>query len=194
MDFERPDGTTVPGVILGTGGRGVVLANMSDDFSDTGLCDWMMYAPELAEAGYRVAVFNYSESEEDQDVQAAVAALRERGATKVALVGASMGGTVSLSAAAQLDPAPDAIVALSPPTEFRGVDAVAPAKKVTIPSLFVVANGDTQFVAPTKALHKASAAKDKKLTVVEGPSHGIALMLDPAVKDEVIAFVDKHTK
>ncbi|WP_181312244.1 alpha/beta hydrolase [Nocardioides campestrisoli] len=91
------------------------------------LCDWLPWAEEVAAAtGVRVLVFDRrgrgaspaeeSLTEEPADTVAAVRHLRGSGAQEVALVGSSMGNSVTLSALPLLgrDEAPCALVAISP--------------------------------------------------------------------------------
>ena len=98
---------------------------------------WFDFADRLADQGYQVLTFDFrgtcpggdggcSEGEADissmwQDVVGAVTYLRSRGADRVGLVGASMGGTASLVAAAQPGVDPRMVVTLSAPTEIEGL-------------------------------------------------------------------------
>lgn len=187
VTIKTSAGVEFPALILGSGDRGIVLANMGTN----DLCDWIAYAPELATAGYSVALFNYSGNKDFEDVLAVAATLRERGAKKVSLAGASVGATSVLQAAAVLDPAPAAVVSMSP-QESTETDAAI--KAVTMPTLFVAGEADGGFIADTKALHAAAPAKDKVLKLFPDNSHGTALLLDAAMKADIYAFIDKHTK
>lgn len=81
------------------------------------------------------------------DLVAAVAQLRQRGVTRVAPVGASMGGSVALIAATRVKPAVDPVVELlgkaKPtsllriPLNFRGA-----VQQLTLPTMCVVADYD----------------------------------------------------
>ncbi|MEO7630824.1 MAG: hypothetical protein ABIS44_05705 [Mycobacteriales bacterium] len=187
VTFKRAYGVDVPGLILGTGERGIVLSNMAGD----DLCSWLAYAPELAGAGSRVALFNYSGTENHEDVIAAAAMLRERGATKVVLMGASAGGTTVVQAGAKLSPPPAAVVSLSPQDSTDGRTS---AKSLTAPTLYVSAEMDAGNVDATKALHAATAGKDKILKIVPDAAHGTALLLSDPLKAEIYAFIDTRTK
>ena len=116
----------------------------------------MPYARYLARHGVRALLFDlrcfgHSEcgrgrGQATVDVAAAMAELRRRGARRVALVGASMGGAIAVVAAARLHPA--AVVDLSGERDTTGLtpgieaDAGAAAPGVTAPALFAVARGD----------------------------------------------------
>ena len=101
--LKTSDGADVYGVEVGAGTTGVVLGHQF--FSDH--CELMGFARELAQRGYRVLAIDfrgYGDSAGgvngrlDRDVAAAVARLRADGATRIKLVGASMGGTAVLAA------------------------------------------------------------------------------------------------
>src|SRR6185369_16505354 len=88
------------------------------------LCGWQPYPKNFAQKGYMTATFNYSSDPHfDDDVLAMVAEVRRRGATTVFLVGASKGGTAVLSAGARATPPVNAVVSLSGPTYYAGVNA-----------------------------------------------------------------------
>ena len=143
------------------------------------------------------------------DVAAAVAELRDRGATRVALVGASMGGAAVLLAGTRVRPPVAAVVSLSgeaDPTNLVGgipLDAGAVVKRLTVPTMLVVASNDRYApVAETRTLYRAVKARDKRLEVLSGPAvdgrHGWDLLTDPAgdqstsVAAKVAAFLTAH--
>lgn len=66
--------------------------------------------------GYRVIVPSYGTSRYLEVALAAAGRLKSAGATTVVLIGASMGGTMSLATAAKMKPAPKAVVSLSGPS------------------------------------------------------------------------------
>jgi pimeloyl-ACP methyl ester carboxylesterase len=106
---------------------GVVLAHMQPADQSA----WFEYADTLADDGYRTLTFNFrgycpggeagcSQGETDpasswRDVQAAVRYLRTTGIPRVAVIGASMGGTAALVAASQPGSSVGAVAALSAP-------------------------------------------------------------------------------
>ena len=115
ITFPASDGVTLSGRLFGPGegSAGVVLAHMFPSDQSA----WFAFAERLRQRGYRVLTFNFrgfcpggdagcSQGEKTisaiwQDVEGAVAALRDEGATRIGLVGASMGGTASLVAASK---------------------------------------------------------------------------------------------
>ena len=116
--FRASDGVALKGVLLGRGTTGVALAH---EFRRD-LCSWLPFARVLARKGYLVFDFdarNFGSSARvnsaaafavDRDVRGAVNVLRARGAKRIVLGGASMGGTAVLVAGAALRPAPSAVV------------------------------------------------------------------------------------
>lgn len=169
------NGTVTDGVLLGTGTTGVVLANQSDG----DLCQWRSaYGDHLVQLGYRVGVFNYSGQVPDRDVLSVVAALRQRGASRVFLIGASMGGTAVLGAAAHGDPEVAGVISISGPRAYAGVSAIEAVPSIRVPALFIAAEYDQPFADDARAMYQACGARDKKLSVEPGGSHGTALLSD----------------
>jgi hypothetical protein len=178
-------GRPVSGVVLGTGTTGVVMANQSDG----DLCQWQPYALSLVQLGYQVAVFNYTGQDSPPDVLAAVDALRAKGAQKVFLMGASMGGTAVLDAATQAQPAVAGVVDISGPESYAGANALEAAKKLSVPALFIAAQYDTPFIDNTNHLYAACVTKDKQLSVEPGGDHGVSLL-----SDHVTGLIEKFLK
>ena len=177
-------GGTIVAVVQGRGTTGIVFANMSDN----DLCGWLGTASDYAAKGYRTAVFSYSDQQDaDADVADIAADLRRRGVSKIVLMGASKGGTAVLAAAPRVHPA--AVVELSAPDAYEGMDADAAVKTLTVPSLFIVGADDVEFVASTDSLYASSPAKVKQRQVVPSPAHGIALLPDDAVERTIGGFL-----
>jgi pimeloyl-ACP methyl ester carboxylesterase len=185
----RADGGTVNGLVYGAGRTAVILANEAD----TDLCGWEPYTDILAEQGYEVLVFNYSNRPKAQDdVLAGVAALRQRGATRVFLIGASMGGTMSLAAAAVADPPVSGVVSLSGPSVYNGTDALALMSRLTVPAIFAAGASDSPFADNERALCQAAASTDKQLVIQQNTRHGVAL-LDQDTLTLIEDFLSKHS-
>jgi len=187
IDFASANGTPLQGLLVGTGSVGVVLAHQSE--SD--LCQWRPYAYTLASKGYRALTLSMA-FHLDEDVAGAVAALRARGVQHVVLIGASMGGTAVLGAATEVDPPVDAVVSLSAPARYQTVNALPLVPKLRMPTLYVVASGDTAFAEDGRALYAASPPSLRTLLVVDGAAHGVD-MLTPAVTARVEAFLKAHS-
>ena len=123
VDLKGDDGFTLGGAVLGPSDArvGVVLRQGA---SQT-ICDWLPWAGSVADrTGARVLLFDRrgaGSSPGDADLTAepddladAVTLLRRQGAHRVAVVGASMGNSVTFAALDTLRPAPCALVAVSP--------------------------------------------------------------------------------
>ncbi len=166
---------------LGHGTTWAVLLHQTDG---DGLCGWWPYANWLAVQGVHVLAIDlcgYGRSTcpaavtADQSGQA-VAALnwaRRHGAHRVTLVGASMGGAVSLPAASE--GRADAVVDLSGPPDWPGTDLQQDVRRLTMPTLLSVSPTDPTFIpAYRRALAEIPAAH-KRLVVYEG-GHGYQML------------------
>jgi alpha-beta hydrolase superfamily lysophospholipase len=196
--FTSDDGVELAGELRGDGDVGVVLAHMfpADRTS------WSSFATELADRGFRTLAFDFrgygdSQGEKDipeiwRDVVAAVHALREDGATRVVLVGASMGGTAALRAAA-LEPI-DGVVTLSAPSTFMGLTAPAEILAgVSAPKLFVAADGDGSAAQTAQAFYEQSPPP-KQVEIVTGTEHGTDLLVgrqSELVRRLVTSFLER---
>lgn len=195
--FSAGDGTKLAGLVLGAGRRGVVLAHTSDG----SICESLPQARRYAAAGYRVLAIDmrahgYSARSArrpnayDSDVAGAVREVRKRGATKVVVVGASLGALAGLVAGPRL--AVDGIVSLSSPGAYAGLDAIAAAPKQRVPVLYASAeedqNGPFDFAADARKLHDATPG-EKALVLVPGNAHGWPLLADAGTRATVDAFI-----
>src|SRR5262249_10928904 len=168
--------------VTGTGTTGVVLLHQSDG----SVCQWWPFARRLAALGYQALALDFRDhgssgrgpsadaNRYDLDAVAAVAALRARGVARVYLVGASMGGTTALVAAAETPG--DGVAALPGPAQYGPLDAGPAVAGLTLPLLFAVGLGDTDFVPDTRALHAGAATADKRLKLYDGAEHGVDLL------------------
>ncbi len=203
--FYAADGTKLVGHRFGNGTTAVILAHQSEG----DLCDWLPYARRLASKGYFVFPvdfrgYGFSQARTGAaanrfaaDLAAATNALRKLGKKKVFLVGASMGGIAALVAGVNVTPAVTGVVAVSAPARFRGMDAVKTAPRLRVPVLYLAAEGDDNagydFSQDAETMHAATASADKRLEVLPGSLHGIALMAGSArAKAAVEGFLSGH--
>src|SRR5262245_20474886 len=124
--FTTDDNVTLSGKIVGAGTTAIVFSSMDGDPK----VDWQDLAPLLASRGYMTFSYDYrglgaSQGYYDRakiasDLNAAIQAAQQHGATKYILMGASLGGLVTLKVAAATHPT--AVVALSAPQSFGGLD------------------------------------------------------------------------
>ncbi|WP_093711916.1 alpha/beta hydrolase family protein [Actinacidiphila alni] len=188
ITFPGTDGQDVEGYLDGTGSTGLVLAHQADG----DVCQWVPHAQELAADGYRVLAVN-SAGSEVRELTAAATYLRSKGVTKLLLVGASKGGTSVLSAAGTIAPPVDAVVSLSAPTTYSGMDASMVVPNLAMPIFYMAAEFDSPFQDSTKELSKLSKkAQENELTIVGGSNHGVSMLSDPANYDKVKTFLKKY--
>jgi pimeloyl-ACP methyl ester carboxylesterase len=194
--MKAADGATVYGVEVGTGTTGVVLGHQY--FSNH--CEFMDFARELAAAGFRALTIDFryngastggNSSRLDLDVAAAAARLRADGATRVKLVGASMGGTAVLVAASEITPPVDGVVSLSGPTYFRGLNAVRAVRRSRVPVRFLVTRGERRFAPDATYLMRAAATRDKAILRVANGGHGSSMLTVPSAKAFVVGFLKR---
>ena len=198
--FGSNGATNLGGVVFGTGRTGIVLAHQVED----SLCQWAPYAVELARRGYRVLAFDFpgvgyssdtvSGQSLDATVVAAAALLRSQGATAIVLIGASLGGTVSLVAATEIQPPVAGVVSVSGPALFQDMAASKAAPKLTVPVLYAAGRADEEFARDAQTLYDATPGTvDRKLVIVAAGLHGVDLVADGSeVEAAVTAFLTAH--
>lgn len=183
-------GLSIAALDLGQGASGVVLAHQSDG----NLCEWLPYGQTLVAKGFRVLAFDFVGSGSSsmpkqktyvEDIRTAVAYLRGQGVTKVVIIGASMGATMTVTAAAAITPPVDGIIALSPPLSFDGVNAEKAAPSLHSPALFVAGELDGDYASYAKSIDGATPVEFRQLVTVPGNQHGIQL-LDAEVQSTVL--------
>ena len=199
--FTTEDGVTIKARLFGQGERGVVLAHMflSDQTS------WWEFAELLADSGYMALTLDfrgYGESGGDkkidlidQDLEAALKFLEEGGASTVFLVGASMGGTASLKVAARQGARAAAVVSLSAPIKFNGLDLTS--ERVLVPVLLMATEGDGSAKNSLKFMIDNGVGGDRSETVLypEGNDHGTNILEGvngDAAREKILDFLEAH--
>jgi alpha-beta hydrolase superfamily lysophospholipase len=203
--FTASDRVRLIGVEFGRGRKAVVLAHQGGGGGGPTLCSWVPYARSLARAGYRVLAFDhrgYGSSSKpsqpsrlfriDEDVVAAVRTMRRRGATSIAVGGASLGGAAVVGAAARIRPLVQGVFTLGSPQAFGLVDALAAARRLEVPALFTSAVDDDPFDDDARALFEACTSADKRLEIFPGSRHGAPTLRDPQAKALVDAWLASH--
>jgi pimeloyl-ACP methyl ester carboxylesterase len=187
--FPASGGIRLEGRIMGDGPVAVVLSHMypADQRS------WWDFAEVLAEEGYTALAYDFrgycpggragcSSGDQDipriwQDVVAAVAFVRSRGADRVVLIGASMGGTASLVAAAQPSVGPSAVVTLSAPVSFEGLAATPDVlARVSAPKLFVAGVGDPNGAEESAQALYSQSPQPKRVEILPTDDHGTDML------------------
>jgi pimeloyl-ACP methyl ester carboxylesterase len=171
------------GIERGSGAAGVVLAHMLGSSQAA----WAPIVGDLVDEGFHVLTFDFrghglsggprDPSHADLDLAAAIAKLRALGATRIQVVGASLGGTAAVAVAATENLA--GLVTISAPAQIDSLDAGAVASKVTEPCLFVVGAGDDPRYVDAARAFDARVKGPKRLAVLAGTSeHGTGLLTD----------------
>jgi pimeloyl-ACP methyl ester carboxylesterase len=183
-------GATLDAAVFGDGAVGIVLAHERGG----SLCNWAPIAPDLADQGYRVLIFDFgAPATVASDMLAATEELRRLGAKKIIVGGASLGGTAALMTAARARKVVGAF-SLSAPAEYGNLEGLPAVRRFRGPVLFVAATEDSLFAEDARRLYRAAASRDKKLLIVPGSEHGTALYGGPAaerVRAAVDAFLEK---
>lgn len=181
LHLRAADGTRLVGHRFGSGRTAVVLAHQSDGT----LCQWVPYAKHLASRGYTAVVFDFRNAGGSQsvpwtatrrlggDIAAAVRAARAGGATRVFLVGASLGGSAAISAGANVRPEVAGVVSVSGSADLA--DALVAAKRLRVPALYLAAKGDRDFAADVPRLSRATRSPHQAV-VLPGFEHGVQLV------------------
>ena len=110
------------------------------------------------------------------------------------LAGGSLGAMASLVVGASQQPPVDGVVAVSPSTFFRGVDAAAAVRRLAVPVLYVVAAEDTGFPEAVRTLYDETATENKRLLVVSGTGHGHEVLTVPEARAAVDEFIDERLR
>jgi pimeloyl-ACP methyl ester carboxylesterase len=209
ITFPSEDGVSLAGRLFGPDGAtsGVVLAHMfpADQRS------WFDFADRLAGRGYRVLTFDFrgycpggdggcseGEREIDQlwrDVLGAVAALRDRGVTDVGLIGASMGGTASLLAAGEEGVDVAAVITLSAPVAFQGLELTPDAlSRITAAKLFLAGHEDASAAQALDVLFAASVQPKRSVVLTTG-DHGTDILSGnqgSAATNEIVGWLERY--
>jgi esterase/lipase len=205
VTFETPDGATINGELYGSGKTAVI-------FSLMGNCKpgWREFAQLTAAQARSVMALTYpwrgcrdsgsaNESELKkfvEDARGAINYVREQGAEKIILAGASLGGLASAKLAIESD-ASGLIVVASPPAISEWGFEIEPADLNTdIPKLFITAENDpTVPASATRQLHDL-AAEPKEWQTYPGDKHGTDLFETEsreAMQQRILEFILRIT-
>lgn len=189
LELRPQDAASVlPGYAMGAGEDAVVLLAQVTG----GSCAWLGYAEWLADNDVRVIAIDVcgqggAECSDDfaarpaDQVDLAVRSLRDDGAERVTLVGSSMGASIAQGVAVSVGA--DAVVAVSPPPEWEGVDDVETvAEEINVPWLLVAAKGD-DIDPPRLEKARESSPVPGGYREVSGSAHGYALITDGMLVD-----------
>ena len=178
VSFPTSDGGLIYADDYGAGARAVVLAHGGRLNKES----WREQTRTLVAAGFRVLAFDFRGIGKSQgpgqadletaplqfDVLAAIAYLRQHGATSIDVIGASMGG--SAAADASIESPPGLIHRLV----LLGAAPDEPAARLKCPTLFIVARDDASGDGPRLPGIRAQyqqAPQPKRLVIVDGSAH-----------------------
>jgi dienelactone hydrolase len=201
--FTSADGSRLDGAVLGTGSTGVVLATESPG----DVCRWLPEALVLRKQGLRVFLFDFRGMglsplpaharvtlDYASDVVGAARELRACGARRIYLMGASLGGTSVIAAAVRIRPAVTGVVSLSGEADLTAfapdLDAVAAARRLHVPVLYVVSKYDP-LTPPADVARVRAALRTRGSRVVVFPDayHGWDLLYSAPYRARVAALV-----
>jgi pimeloyl-ACP methyl ester carboxylesterase len=190
VSFPTSDGVRLSGRLFGPADAvvGVVLAHMlpADQTS------WFPEAAHLAVAGYRVLTFDLrgycpgggggcSEGQKDvnaapTDLTAALDFLSSDGPTRVALIGASVGGTAALMVASGRQDVPAVITVSAPEVLDRLAASPDVLTNITGAKLFIAGLGDPAGAAASAQYFYDQSPQPKRLEIVTADDHGTDLL------------------
>jgi alpha-beta hydrolase superfamily lysophospholipase len=187
--FTASDGTRLDGAELGNGPRGVVLLHESP----ADLCGWAPYAKTLARRGFHVLLVDlraFGVSHRGPyggprgaraDVRGAVTELKQLGAKRAVVVGASYGGVVALVAAPALGSQITGVASLSGETSLGGgpsaLNALAAVRRIRVP-LLIMGSREDRYLSEAEARQFVRAAGSTQVSLAEfaGTFHGWDLL------------------
>lgn len=200
VKFKTPDGATIAGELYGSGNTAVIFSVMGD-------CrpGWREFAQRTAAQGLMTLNYSWRDcgpagpvSEEElvrnfvNDTRGAINFVRDQGARKIILAGASLGGIASAKLASESQASGLIIIASQvkiPNHDFK-VDAAD--LNTNIPKLFLSAENDSVISADLSRELYEMAAEPKEWQIYPGSAHGTDLFNTEhgrEVQDRILAFI-----
>jgi hypothetical protein len=184
IEIATTGGAELPAIEVGSGGRVVVLSHGATGTKE----DFFGLAGAFADEGWRAIAYDARSDAREDDLRAVVAYARDSGATSLVLAGGSLGASLSISMAGELDA--QAVVSLSAPASSFDALRAAEAIGDSIPMFVAVAEDNEPYA--TDAVKIADAA-GTSATIVSGDGHGTGMFLDhPELMDAIVAFADEE--
>lgn len=198
VTFKTDDGIALRGYLWGNGRNAVVLSHMFG----TDQSIWLRFARKLEAEGFTALTYDFRGvgksdgdlviARVDRDVVAAIKFLRRRNPRSVFLIGASMGGTASLVAAARQKV--DGVVVIASGMRFEGLDARPHLPNLNVPKLFIVGSEDAPFNESARVMY-ARTPQPKQLEVLPTKAHGTDLLTTPhraQIEQAIFEFLRKY--
>lgn len=185
IKLAAADGTALHAVEYGAGANGVVLIHDKGRSAS----DFGWYGEKLAGAGFHVVAVDLRGhggskppdllTEVDfpkmtGDVAAAVAYLKAKGATKVALIGDKLGANLALVEAAD-DLTVTNVIALSAGLNVSGVTVSAAVEKYGARPLLLVASAEDAYATRTAGVLESKATGEKHYELLENAGTGVKM-------------------
>lgn len=202
VTFLTEDSIELNGNVFGQGKKWVILSHMYP----TDQTSWFDFARDLAQKGYIALTFDFrgygkskGDKEDipniDKDLRAAISFVRKYDYEKLFLIGASMGGTVSIVVAAE-DTAIGGVVSLASPDKMgNDFDALSVVSKLKMPKIFISAKGDDYHADSANRLYE-NAVEPKAIEIIENSKeHGTFIFENEPenaqiLKDLIINFLN----
>jgi hypothetical protein len=178
------EGNSVGMLILGKGESGVVLG--PQDGGD--ICMMLAYGEELA-TRYRVALYDWKEPRSEVPLLA-VKALRDAGADRVVLGGASYGGALAMSVAHRARPPLAGVLSFGGELTLPGEDFRPGIRRWRGPLLEISSKQDAYFDSADARRLRALHPGPETVLMLPGSLHGVDL-LEGAQQEQVRATVDE---
>jgi pimeloyl-ACP methyl ester carboxylesterase len=191
VTISTPDGERLDAVELGAGDTIAVLSHGANGTKE----DFYGLASALADAGWHVIAYDargVGEStgargeHREVDLRSVVSYARRTSPGALLLVGGSLGASLSIAMAEELDAA--AVVSLSAPASSFGALDAARALDGSIPMFVAVAEDDEPFATDALAIADAVGIDP---TIVSGDRHGTGMFVEhPDLIDAVVEFAN----
>ena len=200
ISFTTKDDSVLHGTLYGQGDVAVIFSTMSDTREDT----WKAMAQALADRGYLALTYDFRfwvnnsiqaslRDKAADDLEGAMDFVRQRGAQRIVLIGASLGGMATIKAA--LADRPTAVIVLASPLEWPTWPnlrvTIDDVKQLDLPKLFINSMGD-DFADDTQRMFDA-ASEPKQIHLYPGKEHGTNLFRTQHGADltnRIIAFLE----
>lgn len=197
--FTAPDGASMGGLLYGSGETAVI-------FSVMGNCrrGWEEMAELASRNGVKALTYQWRACKESgfvvdtelqkfvDDLRGAINFMREQGAQKIILVGASLGGVASAKLAVETSPAGLVIVASPREIEDWGFEIGLGDVNIDMPKLFITAENDSVVpVEKSRALFDL-VAEPKEWQTYPSTAHGTELFdteQKEAVQQRILDFI-----
>jgi pimeloyl-ACP methyl ester carboxylesterase len=186
VGFRTDDGLRIEGRLFGAGDTGVVLTHMSGGDQT----QWWSLAGTLADEGYVALTINRRGSCPDadagcsddglegsgwHDLVAAVDVLRDEGAERVVIGGASIGASESMYVAEQDLAEIDGVVWVAGVNLYGGTDLLDGLDAVREPKLFLAGEDDADLGELATEMHRL-APPPKELALLDTGEHGTDIL------------------